>query len=145
MKIYYAHPMSWYGTEREAADIAAILSQSPKGTEIVNPAEAPFATLVAEYKATDKAGEIMSIFVDAVVQSDAIAYRTFNDGYLGAGVAQEVLTAAIHGKQIFQIMDLTRERIKGPALFEQQGLRASFGPRVLTIVETRDRIKRGVM
>lgn len=139
MKIYYAHHMSWYGTDREAADVQAILARSPLNTELVNPNTPEFADKV---RVANENHMPMQPFFAAVEYCDAIAYRTFDDDYIGAGVAQELLTAAIHGKQIFRIMDLTRD--KGPMLFEQAGLRVSFGPKVLTIVETRDRIKRRV-
>jgi hypothetical protein len=135
--------MSWYGTDREAEDLAAIAKNTPIGTEIVNPNSPEFADQVETLKQEGHSDKIMAIFMDAVAVCDAIAYRTFDDDYIGAGVAQEVLTAAIHGKQIFRILDLTRD--KGPMLFEQAGLRAAFGPRVLTISQTRDRIKRGFM
>lgn len=141
MKIYYAHPQTWYGTEREAADLKAIAAQTPMHTEIVNPGEDKFGARTAMAKANG--WSVMAIFLEAVEKADAIAYRTFDDDYIGAGVAQEVLIAALNGHQIFRIMDLIAD--KGPMLFEQRGLRAAFGPRVLTIVETRDRIKRGVM
>jgi hypothetical protein len=122
--------MSWYGTEREALDIATILASTPLHTTVVNPAE-------------HQKEPTMAKFLLMVEQADALAYRTFDDDFIGAGVAQEVLAAALHGKQIFRIMDLTRD--KGPILFEQRGLRAAFGPRVLTIIETKGRIKRGMM
>lgn len=141
MKIYYAHPMSWYGTEDEAADLAAIAAAMAPGTEIVNPNTPEFSKKAIEAR---DSGDVMYPFRKAVEDCDAIAYRTFNDDSLGAGVAQELLVAAVHGKQIFRIWTNSRQG-KGPMLFEEHGLRASFGPRLLTIVETRDRIKRGVM
>jgi hypothetical protein len=133
--------MSWYGTEREREDVGAIDRQTSLQTEIINPADEEFTAKAATAKANG--WNVMAIFLEQVEQADAIAYRTFDDDYIGAGVAQEILTAALHGKQIFRLMDLTHG--KGPVLFEQRGIRAAFGPRVLTIVETKDRIKRGVM
>ena len=150
MKVYYAHPMSWYGTEREAADVAAILRDTPNGTEVVNPALVDL-NVVSVYREGEpdrrklSGAEAMQVFIGMVEQADAIAYRSFDDDRIGAGVAQEVLVAALHGKQIFRIMDLSTRGQMGPVLFEQVGLRAAFGPKVLTIIETRDRIKRGVM
>lgn len=132
MKVYYAHPMSWYGTEREEDDIDCIQRETPLASEVVNPAL--------------EDSKDMGHYLSLVEASDALAYRTFDDDKIGAGVAQEILTAALHGKQIYRIMDLNKSPIGlKPKLFEQRGIRAAFGPNVLTIAETRDRIKRGVM
>lgn len=140
MKIYYAHPMSWYDTDREAADVKVIRDG---GDEPVNPNSSDFTAAVSEAKALDKSSNlVMAIFFDSIADVEGLAYRTFDDGYLGAGVASEILQAYIKGKMIFQILDTYK---KGPMLFEQSGLKAAFGPRVLTIDETRNRIKRRVM
>lgn len=144
MKIYYAHPMSWYGTDREKDDLAVIAKSTPVGTEIINPNTPDIVDQVKFSKDAGLSGnDIMVIFLNLVAACDAIAYRTFDDDRMGAGVAAELLHAAVQGKQIFRILDLTRD--KGPMLFEQSGLRAAFGPHVLTITETRDRIRRGIM
>lgn len=143
MKVYYAHPMSWYGTEREEDDIDCIQRETPLASTVVNPNSEDFQTQVETLKQEGQESHIMGIFTAAVVECDALAYRTFDDDKISAGVAQEILTAALHGKQIFRLMDLNKNN--KPKLFEQRGIRAAFGPNVLTIAETRDRIKRGVM
>lgn len=142
MKIYYAHPMSWYDHPREEFDVEAIGKFGPN-IEVVNPNGPEFKAAVDKTLKDGKSSNLtMALFFDAISDVDAIAYRTFDDGYLGAGVASEILQAFLKGKAIYQIMDSGR---LGPTLFEQSRLSASFGPRVLTIIQTRDRIKRGVL
>lgn len=144
MKIYYAHPMSWYGTDRETEDLKAIAHKFPNA-EIENPAAYEDAVKTLKTQGADGKA-IMDFFINRLLVCDAIAYRTFDDDYIGAGVALEVFTAAVWGKQIFRLLDqISRFDDLVPGLLGQLGLRAAFGPRVLTIADTRDRIKRGVM
>lgn len=148
MKIYYAHPETWYGTDREKDDLASIAKNLPIGAEIINPADKTHSDVADGIKGAnpdnpDVGGMVMEYFLSLVRSADLIAYRTFDDDFIGAGVALEVFTAHTHGLQIWRMLDLTRD--KGPMPFAQQGLRVSFGPKVLTIADTRLRIKRGVM
>lgn len=149
MNIYYAHPMSWYDTDREKDDIAAIAEFGP-GITVINPNTAPFHGAVTQAKADGRTGQqIMDIFLKAVIDADALAYRTFDDGYLSSGVAHEVFVAYLYGRPIYQIIDAYKQGSKRnglvPKLFEQQTLRAAFGPRVMNITDTRDRIHRRIM
>jgi hypothetical protein len=138
MKIYYAHPMSWYGTDREKDDVTLLLANTPLHTEVVNPNAPEHRAAVETLKAQGNEARIMGYFLDRLAVCDAIAYRTFDDGRISAGVAQELLTAALHGKQIFRFRDPGK-------LYEEHGLQAAFGPRVLTITQTRDLLRRGIM
>lgn len=151
MKIYYAHPQSWYNTDREKADLQCIADSTPMGTEIVNPNSDHFRDMVDGIKGANggtlATGDfsIMKLFVEAVAACDCVAYRTFDDGSIGAGVGHELLTAAVHGKQIFRLMNRYRPQPAVVMQEERHGLGASFGPRLITIVQTRDYIKRGVL
>lgn len=134
MIIYYAHPMSWYGTDSEKADVA-FLSQF--GT-VENPNGLDWEFQVSQ--AIKHGYPIMQVFADYIRNlADVVAYRPFYDGKLGAGVAREVLEAQIWGKEVWRLVgyeaDLTGV-IKKPDLTRNP---------ILTVAETCDRITRKVM
>lgn len=133
MKMYYAHPMSWYDTIAEQDDLDLIKNA---GFEPVNPNTKFFHDMVELSKREQR--NVMEVFNAAVKKADAIAIRPFLDGRLGAGVAQELLTAIIWGRPVYLLG-------KGPAGVER--LVANYNPRglltgVLTVDETRTRISR---
>ena len=101
--IYYAHPMSWYGTDNERADMQVLRQEWP-GVEIINPS-AP--DIVDEFEAWKQHGQNwltpMNFFTDLVKNSEALAYRPYRDGKVGAGVAQEILHAHVWGLPIYQL------------------------------------------
>lgn len=98
MKIYYAHPMSWYGTNREALDIHALSQHG----EVINPNTPKFEDRVR--KAQRSGYPVMQIFADYIRdEADVVAFRAYDDHKIGAGVARELLEAIVWAKPIWQI------------------------------------------
>lgn len=112
-KIYYAHPVTHYGTVQESDDIKTLEAM---GFEVVNPNQ---AGIEAAYKLHG-----FGVFLAMIDNCDALAYRPFMDGSIGAGVAKEIDYAALD---------------KDLPVFE---LKPVFNRR-LTVEQTRERIKRG--
>lgn len=99
LKIYYAHPMVWYGTKDEAADIERLAYY---GT-VENPNSALWNTRVD--KAKHSGYPIMDLFAKHIREEDCdvVCFRRFKDGKLGAGVAREVFEARIWGKVVWEM------------------------------------------
>lgn len=113
MKIYYAHPVSFYDKDIERADIAALQGL---GFEVLNPNAREHE---AEYA---KRG--MRHFEELVTTCQALAFRSFSDGAIPAGVAKEIAQAQALG---LPVMELPNEDF----LYD----------RILTVEETRRRLK----
>lgn len=102
MKIYYAHPMSWYNTEEEAHDMEFLRQHFPED-KIVNPNSPQFDALVRNALIANE--PVMKVFTDWIEHNDcAVAVRPFSDGHIGAGVGQEAFTAHLWGKEIYMWM-----------------------------------------
>lgn len=84
MKIYFAHPVSDYGSEYERLCIKAIFSKWPDAG-VVNP-NSPFHE--REFK---KRG--MEYFLEVVRGCDLVVATPFQDGRFGAGVWAEIQEA----------------------------------------------------
>lgn len=98
LRIYYAHPMSWYDTPEEKTDLDALASE---GT-IINPNQSFFQQQV-EY-AKKRNFPVMDVFAEYIRdKADVVCFRRFRDGKLGAGVAREIFEAIIWGKEIWEI------------------------------------------
>lgn len=102
MKVFYSHPINTYGSLWEKHDIAFL---ELLGLEVVNPA--------------DENARSMQYFCNLVQECDCLAFRSFQDGMVGAGVAAEI--EAMDGF-VFQL---------GPAIFNCK----------LTIRQTRQRLR----
>lgn len=98
-KIYYARPINLYNTPQDKRDIEAIAAL---GFELVNPNK---AELQERYKA-----EGMAVFLQAVGDCDALAYRSFPDLTLSAGVVKEIQKAIDLGKPVIELPTLTQSR-----------------------------------
>ena len=97
-RIYYAHPMSWYDTRQEEEDISELVKH---GT-VINPNSQMFRQAVE--MARLRGHPIMDIFADFIKNSaDVVCFRRFNDGYIGSGVAREILEAQIWNKEVWEI------------------------------------------
>jgi hypothetical protein len=93
--IYFARPTSLYDTPADIRGYAALISA---GYRIVDP-NTPLHQL--GYKANG-----MSWFLSVIEdEADALAYMTYLDGSVGAGVAREILEAHLHGLPVFRIVD----------------------------------------
>jgi hypothetical protein len=98
---YYAHPVSNYGTpeEREALKTLRTL-----GLQVVNP-NSP------EYRER-YAAESMQMFLDIVGACQSLAFRSFEDGTIGAGVASEIGAARAAGIPVFELPPLAQVALR---------------------------------
>lgn len=134
MRMYYAHPMSWYGTSEEYRDMQAIAANRH---EPFNPNRSELDKAVKAEKAAGRGGmePFMKIIKDDM---DAIAVRPFKDGRLGAGVAKELFEAIIWSKPVY-VLETGPD---GVTLVKEPNPR-SLLPGVLTVAQTRERIRAG--
>lgn len=129
MKIYYAHPISWYGSAVEQEDISTLLSAYSHAT-VVNPGHKHYSNRAAFLKRMGH--NAMPYFYKVQEDCDLIAFRSFDDGKIGAGVAGEILNAVALGQAVLEITD------EGLVPF----LSLTFD-RILTVEETRERVRNG--
>ena len=99
MKIYYARPLTMYGTKQEARDLELLKAL---GFEVNDPNK---SELQERYKT-----EGMEVFLQLARESDAVAFRAFQDGKIGAGVCGEVDEEIRMGKPVFELPTLTQNR-----------------------------------
>lgn len=133
MNIYYAHPISDYGTERELNALVAIRKQWPDAY-IVNPALLSEKVNAMKAEGTTSK-QVMQFFLDIVENCDLLVFSAFKGGDIGAGVAQEILVAHLHGKPVWKISN-------GNRLWNTSTLNNPLsGQNVLTIEQTRSRVK----
>lgn len=130
MKVYYAHPMSWYDTFAETEDVVAL---EEAGHEVLNPNDQFYSDQVTKLRKQGKGHMVMEPFMLAVKSCDAVAYRPFKDGRVGAGVAKEVLEGLALGLPIICLPFTQPDEGGISHLFELED--------VLTIEETRARIR----
>jgi hypothetical protein len=105
MKVYYARPISLYGTKQEERDLA-MLNKMVDGNvlwDIVNPNK---AELAERYKK-----EGMDVFLEAVKDCNGLVYRSFPDGKISAGVKKEIDKAIELGKWVFELPTITEARV----------------------------------
>lgn len=149
MKIYYAHPMSWYGTSREALDVHT-LTRTIGVSQVYSPSSKSFEDRV--HKAKRSGYPVMQIFADFIRDEvDVVAFRAFDDGQVGAGVAREVFEAIIWNKKVWQIFGKENQP-SGPFVNKSLTLSGSgMYPLdltlddILTVEQTKERIARGAM
>jgi len=101
--IYYARPMSLYGTPQEARDISML--------EAMGYAVIEFNTPEIQ-QAVDARG--MAVFDPLVRSADALAFRAFIDGSIGAGVMQEISWAQDKGIPVFELPSRLSQRGLSP-------------------------------
>lgn len=141
--VYYAHPMSWYGTEAEGRDIAS-LSKAFPSARIVNPNWLHKQFSGDEWEIMSSA-EKMAFFLVELGNLDVLAFRPFTQGGVGAGVAKEILEAYVLDKAVYIIKGgyptkgdrLARDITVSRQLF--------FPAQVFSIAKTRRLIKRKIM
>lgn len=100
MKVYYARPINLYNTAQDKRDITLL---NFLGFEVVNPDK---EELQERYKK-----EGMSVFLQAIDDCDALAFRSFPDLKIGAGVWKEIEKAINEGKMVIELPTLTSNRI----------------------------------
>ncbi len=94
MLVYYAHPISMYDSVLESTDIAFL---TRVGLKVVNPAK--LSEFVEPMNSTDR----MNYFYRLVRRCDCLAFRSFVDGKIGAGVQFEIGSMETKGGMIFEL------------------------------------------
>ena len=112
MKCYYAHQINTYGTEQEADDIRFLKSL---GLIVCNPAK------IEKFVDPWESWERMEWFCNLVRKCDCLAFRSFSDFRIGAGVMHEIRAMDSKGGMIFELQ---------PRLFDRR----------LTVEQTRNRL-----
>lgn len=92
MRVYYAHPVSIYGTLCESRDIKTL---QDLGFEVENP-NTPEHTAAYE-----KVG--MLHFFEVARKCDLCAFRSFASGEIGAGIADEIAVFTSAGKPVIEL------------------------------------------
>jgi hypothetical protein len=100
MKIYYARPINIYNSAQDQRDIS-LMEQI--GFEVLNPNK---EELQERYKK-----EGMDVFLQAVTECDALAFRSFPDLSISAGVKKEIDKAIELNKLVFELPTITSKRI----------------------------------
>jgi hypothetical protein len=139
-KMYFAHCMADYGNARERIALGLLAERFP-GWEIVNPADYQEKFQRWRDHKASHARRPMQFWTDLVQQCDGLTFLFSGDDgdyCIGAGVAQEILTAHVWEMPTFQIA-IFKSELDGIAAT----LAASTAFRdVLSIQETRDLIGR---
>lgn len=94
MNIYFAHPITDYGTERQASAIAAIEEYLGDAWQVENPDQPHHQVGYSE--------EGMLYFERLAASCDAIAFMRFPDGSIGAGVGKEIDAAQGSGRAVYE-------------------------------------------
>ena len=97
MRVYYAHPMTTYGSEQEQADLELIRVVFGPDAEIINPNH-------PDHQAGCKILG-MTYFTEIVKLCDAVVGRSFEDGEWGSGVYAELAAAGAARKLVYEIDD----------------------------------------
>lgn len=100
MKLYYAHPMSLYGSKIEQSDLKTLESL---GYEIINPSDPKIVEECNNYKEKHGNDNIMNYFSDLVIKSDCLVFRSFPDGKIPSGIVAEIKTAIDNNKPVFEL------------------------------------------
>lgn len=99
IKVYYARPINLYGTPQDKRDIELI---EKLGFEIINPNK---EILAERYKK-----EGMDVFLEAMKDADALAFRSFPDLSISSGVWKEINQAVEDNKMVIELPTLTTKR-----------------------------------
>lgn len=102
MKVYYARPISLYNTPQDKRDLDLL---GTLGFEVINPNK---EALSARY-----AKEGMDVFLEAMTDCQALAFRSFQDLKIGAGVVKEIAKAVEMGVPVIELPTITESRKLG--------------------------------
>lgn len=105
-KLYFAHPISTYGSEQELRIISMLSSKY----DVINPSadmhQDKAKKLRGEFNNSSEASKaVMDYFVEVANGCDACAVLTFPKGELGAGTVKEAQSLLDEGKKVFKIKD----------------------------------------
>jgi hypothetical protein len=94
LRIYYAHPICFYGTEQEA-NVLNLIKKTFEESEIINPAD---YNKYADYE------DVMEYYLELVRSCDIVVFSKLL-GKVTAGVGKEVNFALDIGKKVFRITE----------------------------------------
>jgi adenylate cyclase class IV len=100
MKIYYARPINLYNSAQDQRDIELM---QRLGFEVLNPNK---EKLQERYKT-----EGMDVFLQAVTDCDALAFRSFPDLSISAGVKKEIDKVIELNKPVIELPIITSNRV----------------------------------
>jgi hypothetical protein len=128
--------MSWYNRDREQEDVLALSAHG----KVTNPNSEFFKNEVKLYQRTGR--PVMQLFADFIRENaDVVAFRRFDDGMLGAGVAREVFEAFVWSKPVWQVGTLYTGEV-----YVAKSLVTALSPdNVLTVEQTKARSRRSQM
>ncbi|MEM3160211.1 MAG: DUF4406 domain-containing protein [Nitrososphaera sp.] len=91
-KVYYAHPISMYGTQEETKEVS-LIKEKFRDVVIVNP---------AVFEQVPKGNDIMEFYFKIVRDCDMVVFRRLL-GKVSAGVGKEVNFALQAGKAVYEL------------------------------------------
>jgi hypothetical protein len=100
MRVYYAHPLTIYGTNQEARDIETL---NKLGLDVVNPND---PAISKEYEKSHD----FNIFLNLVKSCDLVAFRAFADGSISSGVAGEIAAGKSKGLAVIELPTAIQKR-----------------------------------
>lgn len=103
-KIYFAHAMTDYGNDREAAALHTLRHNSVHNFEpmdIINPNDPGHQLVCKAFKLSGK--NAMDYFCALVRSCDALAFMATKYDEIGPGVAKEIIEALVFEKPVFEV------------------------------------------
>jgi hypothetical protein len=100
MNAYFARPMAMYGNLEDSRCITLINKLGFAVAEITN------SRVQADYKTKG-----MAVFLEMVEKSDALFFKSFLDGKIGAGVSKEIEHAKKKGIPVLELPTLLPSRM----------------------------------
>jgi hypothetical protein len=100
MKIYYARPINLYKTKQDIRDM-----------ELLTKLFGDVVNLDKEELQRQYNIEGMDVFTTAVADCEALAFRSFPDGKISAGVKKEIDKAIELGKPVIELPTITETRV----------------------------------
>jgi len=113
MRVYFAHPVTDYGTERQAGALAVLLAA---GFDVESPDQ--------PHHQNGYQSEGMAYFTRLVGECDGLVFLRFPNGSVGAGVGKEIGAAADARLPIWDVSSGQLKRMDGL-------------PNVMSVEETR--------
>lgn len=92
--VYYAHPMTLYGTPQEERDIETLMGM---GFGVVNPADQQFVDAAQAYS------NKMEYYLELLRKCDGVAFRGTPGGRITAGVAAEIKEATLWKMPVIEL------------------------------------------
>ncbi len=99
-KVYYAHPVSLYGTKQEQRDLESLAAM---GFEILNPNTEEHTINYEKVTVGADGVRDFNYFINLARTCDVCAFRAFPDGSISSGVAKEIEVFVLDKKPYFEL------------------------------------------